>query len=395
MAKKPTPPVIDAAPGLRQRQRANGTWRVWWEPTAAMLQAGAKPIDLNPAKPADAARQAQRLHAQWLAALNGGAKPDTRGRTMTDLIADYQRSRRFTTRAATTQRSYAIDLKQIATKWGSQPVALFDAPTMDVWYESLLQAKGEFRAAALLRMASVLFAHAEKIGWRPRGTNPCEGIEVIKPASRSRLLTDAERAALLTAADALGDDLVALALRLALASGQRQTDVLTATAAEFTAAEVPVAWSKKPVPVRLWHFTRSKRGNAGVAPILDVDLVARLDTAIAAARAAGRNALFVNGVGLPFTIKRWNERWHRVRDAAAKTCPSLIGDAPLQWRDLRRTFATTARANGASKDDVGDMIGNTAAINSQLAAVYMIPHLDAALRAAAAAQLPQAKGKKA
>ena len=397
MAKKPTPPVLDAAPGLRQRERANGSWRVWWEPNAAQLKAGAKNVELDPAKPAHAAREAARLHRQWTDAAQGKtpAQPRATGRSIDDLILDFTASRHFTRRADNTRRVYAADLRVIAAKWGPEPAVLFDAPTMERWYESLLQARGEFRALALIRMMSILFLHAERIGWRARGSNPCTGMETITPKGRSRLMTDAERAALLAAADTLGDAQMALALRLALNAGQRQTDVLDATASAFTTATVPVPWSTDPVPVRLWSFTRSKRGNAGVAPILDVDLIARIDAASAAAKAAGTDALFRDVTGKPYSIKRWNLRWNKVRAEAAKTAPSLTGDSPLQWRDLRRTVATTARANGASSDDVGGLLGNTVATNAQLAAVYMIPQLQAALRVAAAIQLPQAKGKKA
>lgn len=396
MARKPIPPVLDPGPGLRQRLRADGSWRVWWEPNADQRKAGAKNVELDPAKPAHAAREAARLHKLWSAA-NGTAAAPVRpsGRSMTDLIVDYQQSRRFTERAPLTQRAYRIDLKAIEVKWGGQAVALFDAPTMDVWYETLLRTKGKFRAAALIRMCSVLFSHAEKIGWRARGSNPCTGLDMTKPPARQRLATDAERAALLAAADALGDAQMALALRLVLAGGQRQTDVLAARTTAFTAGRIPVAWSEDPVEVRLWQFTRSKRGNDGVVPILDATLIAQLDAAIEAAKAKGTDALFRDVTGKPYTIKRWNLRWNAVRAEAAKTCPSLTGDSPLQWRDLRRTFATTARANGASKDDVGDVIGNTAATNAQLAAVYMVPQLEAALRVAAATQLPQPKGQKA
>lgn len=392
MARKPLAPVLDVAPGLRQRQRSDGSWRVWWEPNGAQRNAGATPVELDPAKPAHATREANRLHKQWQDAINGTAKPRMTGRTIADLIVDYMQSRRFTQRAALTQRSYRIDLKQIDAKWGADPVVLFDGPMMDVWYESLLREKGTFRAAALMRMMSVLFGHAEKIGWRAVASNPCATVEITKPAARQRLMTDDERAAILQAADAL-DPMVALAARLALAAGQRQTDVLSATVAEFTKAQIPVAWAKDPVDVRIWNFTRSKRGNAGVAPILDADLIKRLDDMIADAIAAGRSLLFVNGHGQPFTIRRWTHRWNAVRTRAAKTCPSLTGDDPLQWRDFRRTFATTARMNGASKDDIGDMIGNTAATNASLAAVYMIPQLEAAMRAATAAQLPQKRKK--
>lgn len=66
--------------------------------------------------------------------------------------------------------------------------------------------------------------------------------------------------------------------------------------------------------------------------------------------------------------------------------------AGLQFRDLRRTFAILSRSGGSTKDDTGDVLGNSSAVNPQLAEVYMPSQLDTASRAVDAIKRPGRKG---
>lgn len=368
-------PVIAPADGLRQRQRADGTWRVWWEPTALQRKAGAQPVDLSNLRPGDAQRRATALVAQWAK----GAAPKPRGYSVSALILDYTHSRYFTERAASTQASYRTDMRAIEGKWGAQAVAAIDAPVMVLWYESLLKAKGPTRARALLTMMSILMLHAERRGWIAKGTNPCRDIGMEKPAPRDRVAAEAEAAQLLATAD-ITDATLALALRLAMTTGQRATDIRLAQPGQFERTMLPVPGRTDPVPAYVWRLVRSKRRNAGVIPILDPSTVAMLDAQIAAA-ADGPGTLIWNGTGQPFTRDRFQKRFARLRATAAKHCPSL---ATLEWRDLRRTLGVTLRAAGVGRDDVGDLLGNTLATSAQLAAVYTPATQATALRAVAA-----------
>lgn len=368
-------PVIAPADGLRQRQRADGTWRVWWEPTALQRKAGAQPVDLSALRPGDAQRRATALVAQWAK----GATPKPRGYSVSALILDYTQSRWFTDRATSTQASYRTDMRAIEDKWGAQAVAAIDAPTMVLWYESLLKAKGPTRARALLTMLSILMVHAERRGWIAKGSNPCRDIGMAKPAPRDRVATGAEAAALLAAADTT-DAMLALALRLVMVTGQRATDIRMARPGDFERTALPIPGAPQPVPAYVWRLVRSKRGNAGVIPILDPATVAMLDAQIAAAL-DGPGTLIWNGAGETFTRDRFQKRFAALRATAAATCPSVTS---LEWRDLRRTLGVTLRAAGVARDDVGDLLGNTLATSAQLAAVYTPATQATALRAVAA-----------
>lgn len=383
MTRKPTPrgPVLDAAPGLRQRQRANGTWRVWWEPTPAQRAAGAAIVEFDAAKPGHATREAAKLHDTWTRAAKGErpAAPVT-GRTITSLILDYQASIYFTAKPDSTRRVYRSDMAQIAAKWGPQPVALFDKPIVARWLESVLTEKGQTRARALRAMLSILMVHAELRGWRAEGSNPCGKLRMGSPVERSRAATWDEFDAAVEAARKAKRWSVVVALHLAVMAGQRQYDILRTTPDAFFPARI----AGMARPIWVWQLVQSKRGKALDVPIHGDALPALRLQLMRAADGPG-TLIWDEATGKPYTPDRFGHVWAQIRAAAAKSCPSI---ATLQWRDLRRTFGNLSRAGGASKADTADVLGNTAATDPKLMRTYMAPQLATTLRAVQAVQRP-------
>ena len=87
----------DPKDGLRLRQRSDGEWRIWWEPTKRQREIGAKPVEFQARQPGHAQREATRLANEWSARAEG--KPVTArrdGRSTSALIEDYRRSRHYT-----------------------------------------------------------------------------------------------------------------------------------------------------------------------------------------------------------------------------------------------------------------------------------------------------------
>ena len=60
----------------------------------------------------------------------------------------------------------------------------------------------------------------------------------------------------------------------------------------------------------------------------------------------------------------------------------------------RRTFGVWARAGGGSREDVGDVLGNSAAMDPQLGETYMPPSFHTAARAVASIQRPSEQSRK-
>lgn len=375
-------PVIDPRHGLRQRQRADGSWRIWWEPTAKQAKAGAVPVDLSDKRPGDAQRTASDLAKKW----NSDApKPSLRGYSVSSLILDYTASRYYTGLRATTHNTYRANLRAIELKWGPQAVAALDAPMMVAWYDALLAAKGQFRSNAILTMMGILMLHAERRGWIPKGSNPARDLGMVKPQPRKRVASAAELTALIDVADGMRPA-IALALRLALVTGQRQTDLLQAKPADFRPTPLLLPGQANPVPGYVWHLVRSKRGNVGHIPVIDADTVAALTAQIAKTPFGG--LLITNAEGRAYSRERFHEHFAEIRDAVAMLLPDV---ASLQWRDLRRTVGVQVRAAGISKDDAGDLLGNTLASNTALAQTYTPATLATTLRAVAATSLPKRK----
>lgn len=380
------PPVITPTDGLRQRQRSDGTWRIWWEPTARQAKLGAKVVDLSNLRGGEAQRRATALTKDY-----AETTPRLRAHSIDALIADYTASRWFTKLRDSTKGSYRSNMNTIAAKWGPQPVPSFDGPTVNSWYESLLNARGHSRAHSLIIMLQILFKHAERRGWIAKGSNPAADMGMDKPVPQStRVATDAEIDALLHAADARNPTL-ALALRLSVHTGQRVEDIRTARPSEFEPAAIPVVGRAKPVQGYYWRMLRSKRGNAGVIPIINAQLVAGLAAQLARADVQAKGQLLLNGNGQPYTRHRLGDHFDVVRAAAAQTLPSIHG---LQWRDLRRTFGVRLRIAGVSRDDIGDVLGNTVGISPDLAARYTPATAASTTRAVAAVSLIETPERK-
>lgn len=408
MTRKPTTPAAGRKPvlpmGLRERTRADGSVRLWWEPRGDAAKLGFAAVDLDANRMAWSRQQAERLNAEVEAArLNGSrksAKARKTSRSIDDLISDYRASPHFkATLAAKTRDSYGKLLIQISDKWGPHRAAAFDKATMKAWYQTLFTAKGARMAQALIRMMSVLMTHAEDLGWRPENSNPCFRLKVVTPDPRARAGAAAELAAILSAADALELKGMGLAIRLALYQGQRQTDIRLATRGAFQLRTLP--GQGKAAQVWVWQLRRSKRGTEGamqlhpaVVPMLRAALA---DAGTARAPRGPADPLIYDEVtGKSYTTEfLFNKRWLAIRAWAAHpeggNCPG-VGD--LQFRDLRRTFGVLARAGGASKDDIGDVLGNSAAVNPLLGETYMPASFTSASRAVAAVKLPKA-GRKA
>jgi len=400
MTRKPRPPIGDAPPRLRQRLRAGGDWRIWWEPRPTDRALGFDVVELDAARINWSVTEAKRLNKQLDTAHESGTRDAglrKSGRLISDLIADYSRSVHFTenTRPAT-QTSYRKLMLQIDDKWGPQRVAAFDKATMAAWYQSLYREKSPRMAQALIRQVSILFEHAETLGWRPENSNPCLRLKIKTPAPRDRLATWDEIEAVIEAADALGFSSLVLAIHLSLFQGQRQTDVIEATRGAFRLLDRTDPGTGQARPEWTWTLLRSKNNRFAILPVHpDVLPLLRLTLAQTGTADAPRTAdtalILDEATGQPYSVDLFAKRWAKARALAARRIPSIT---TLKFRDLRSSFSRLARAAGASDDDTGDALGNSAATNPSLRQTYMPASFETARRAILAVQRPQQTEKK-
>lgn len=382
------PPITDKVTGLRQRQLADGRWRVWWEPNATARAQGFKDaVELSEAKPTWSVREAKKLNVEVARRRRGEAPRRARsgGRTINALIHEYRGSRKFKSKEPATKRGYEISFRTIATKWGSNHVQEFSKPVLHAWYETLYDNSGPAQAMALVRAISILFSYAEILGWRPENSNPCFRLGMETVRRRKRSATWVEFDALLNAAERLGWHAAACGIALATLQAQRQTDVISARLSEFR--QVTANQADNEHQIWIWELIRSKKDNYGVMPLHD-EVIGRVLSQVLRIRPTQIDRLLIDeATGAPYSGDLFRKRWAAIRSEAAKFAPSLITN-PLQFRDLRRTFGVWARAGGGLKEDVGDVLGNSAALDPQLGETYMPPSFYTAQRAVQAVQRP-------
>ena len=388
----PAPPITRKIPNLRQRRRADGAWRIWWEPGATARALGFQPVDLDASRLTWSERRARELNDELARARASGSRSDSGapfGRTMLDLIENYRRSDDYRDLRPKTQNSYAKNLDTIAAKWGPSLVVDFSKPVIFTWYETLKR-RTPARAVALVRMLSILFARAERIGWRAEGSNPCARLNMRDTPSRDRLATWAELDALINTADHMGLHGVGTACLMSALTGQRQTDVLKATLDEFEMLPLDGAQ-----PVWVWTLTRSKRGNSGAIKLHD-ELATRLRPLLLRdtddlIEDEGTPLILCASTARPYDDNLFAHHFARVRAQAAKRMPSL---KTLQFRDLRRTFSTWATEGGIGDRLVGLAMGNRLASNARLSKTYIIATATATAAVVDAIRRPDGHSKK-
>ena len=389
MTRRPKGPVGDPPPNLRQRQRADGSWRVWWEATGPLRKLGFTSVELDADAPLKAAREARRLNAAVdEARLTGTAPRSKRGPVcIEDVVEDYKRGIHYLeSLAPKTRDSYAKGLRLIIAKWGDVPVTDFTKPMARTWYESLYRDAGKWQAPALIRLLSIIMNHAELRGWRAENSNPCMRLGVSIPRGRARVVTWPEYDALQAAAVKAGLPSIGLAMALSYLAGQRETDVMLALRGDF--ARQPVRWpgAEAEVEVWVWRLDRSKTAASGTILLHD-ELAPAVAAVLARPAPADARLVVEERVGRPYDEDLFQSRFGEVRAAAIAAGCATLGD--MQFRDLRRSFSVMARRGGASPADAGDVLGNSAATNARIKGTYMPPEFTTAARAVAAVTRPE------
>lgn len=356
---KPRRPFAAPLPRVRQRQRADGSWRVWWEPEAAIRSQGFATVELDAARLTWSQREATRLNRLVEDARAGRSPKKAAGRTVAELIRAYKTSPFWDALRPATRTDYQTCFRQIEAKWGDALIADFTKGIIREWYETLYRTSGVHMAASLIRKLSLLLTYAERRDWIPH--NPCLRIGVVQPPRRSRVASWEEVDALLAAADAVDLPLIGVAVLLSAFQGRRETDILELEPGGIEGM--------------VWKLRQSKRRKV-VAVDLHPEVLPRLAAAIAGA--GNRETLIAAPNGQPYDTSSFGHAFARVREKAAETQPQILN---LQFRDLRRTAAHQARLGGASERDVGDMLGNKAWTDAELSAVYMPATHETASRA--------------
>lgn len=334
--------------------------RYFWRPTPEVRKLGF----LNEALGADLAKAVARARE-----LNDQVEKERKRApgevsavpgTVAHLVKLYRSDPRFLRLAPKTQQGYGSILDEIQRVAGKVAVKGIGRRDLVQTYRAL-QPRGLATAAAHMRVWRILLGFAWDEGMR--NDNPARGLRLVAPPSRARVWAPAEVAAFCAQAVREGRPSLSLALRLALALGQRQGDILALSWAAFDG--------------RGFTIEQGKTGARVIVP-LPRDLAAELG---GMERKADR-ILVSETSGEP-----WGEDHFRHEFARIRTAAGLPKD--LQFRDLRRTAATEIGAAGGTDDEIRAVTGH---LSRGVVAVYVRP--DDRMAAAAIRKREAAKRRK-
>ncbi len=367
--------------GLRQRQRANGSWRLWWEPNSTQRKLEFEPVELDANRPTWSVKEATRINKMVASVAAGNpatalatGEDGPRKGSFDQLVARYFKSPEFDQLSDASKDSYSATIKTLRRKWATARVADFDRAICKEYYDALYGTGRHTQALHLIRMLSVLLSYAVEIGWIEH--NPALNLRKVTPPPRQRLATWDEIDALMDAAATLNWPTMGLAVALSVFNGQRQADIINARVDAFKAGH--------------WTLTRSKNKRTSRLALHE-ETMKWLPAAMAVGREDRERLILDPVTGLPTTKYGFSKRFDQMRAQAAKACPSLLAPHRLQFRDLRRTFSALAREAGVEDRDRADALGNTSDVNSALSQTYNPPSDRAAANAIHSIARPERK----
>ena len=268
--------------------------------------------------------------ASMLAAIRGAAdaSPDAmRFETVAETVF-WRYARVWKPRTLYVNRSYLR--RQILPWFAETQIADITRADVQRWFASCRATP--VAADRSMPVLSVIMKEAERMGYRPEGSNPCRGIRRYRRKGRERFLSDAEigRLAARLSAHEGGRPLAVAAVRLLLLTGCRKSEVLTLRWSDYREGRLFLR-DGKTGPRTVW-LSRAARNI--------LDQIDRTGAWVFPARRA-------NGPTGPMWLRSF---WQRVRAEAD------LSDVRLH--DLRHAHATFALRHGESVLAIGRLLGH-------------------------------------
>ncbi len=277
--------------------------------------------------------EARSRAASLLAAIRGGAEAppeSTRFESVAESVFRHH-ARVWKPQTLYVNRNYLH--RQILPWFADFSVADITRADVRRWFAS--RRATPVAADRSMPILSVILTEAERMGYRPEGSNPCRGIRRYRRKGRERALTDAEiaRLAAVLAAHETKRPLEVAAVRLLLLTGCRKSEVLTLRWSDYREGRLFLRDGKSG-PRTVW-LSDAARG------VLD---------------AVGRTGAWV--------FPAWRKQgpagavwlrpfWHRIRAEA--------GLPDVRLHDLRHTHASFALRRGESVLAIGRLLGHASA----------------------------------
>jgi integrase len=230
-----------------------------------------------------------------------------------------------------TVRSHRRDLlRHVVPVLGAMPVDAMTRADVLAWQDGLDLAPGSHNR--ILAVLSGLMLHAESLGFRAEGSNPCAGLRRRQTGFKARYLDDHDFARLAAALDQaeVARPIEVAAIRFLMLTGARQSEMLMLewTMIHGSRAALP---DSKTGPKTIWLC----------AP------VRRLLAALAEISASPRVFAMPHGQTICSSLRRC---WHEVR--------ALSGLDGVRLHDLRHSYASVAVSTGEDLKTVAGLLGH-------------------------------------
>lgn len=406
-------------PCLVPKTNKAGITSWYWQPSKTLAAAGWTPLILGKDEGAAiaAARARNEQVEQWK---TGGPKPEAIERrrnpgTVDALVKAYRRDVLEGTNPVTglprlspkTVEGYRTSLDRIEAWAGQHPIAYVTPARVRALRNAIARPAtqggiGHSAAFSMLKMLRQLFAYAESTDLIPKGSNPATDFGLGAPPPRAALWEADDEAAFIAAAYALNLPSLALAIELAIYTGQREGDLIAMTEAQIKPLTIldPVIrahFAATDDHVLGWQLTQGKSRNTQMAIPFEPALRKQVEAAIRTNRARDRAAtpprllthvLVDDRTGLPWKKRQFIAAWRSVIEHAAKATnrPNMKG---LVWHDLRRTRVVRLRRQGMDPAMIASITGHSPQSITMMLKVY--GPIDPTITAAAiAGSLPRA-----
>ena len=276
--------------------------------------------------------EARSVATTMLAAIRRGEPAPARpGEAIFEIVAETvfrEHERVWKPRTLEVNRGYLK--KQILPNFAGRNIADIDSRDVRSWFASL--AATPVAADRSMPILSVIMREAERMGYRPEGSNPCRGIRRYRRKGRERFLSDDEIRMLsaVLSERAPGKPSQVAAVRLLLLTGCRKSEILTLRWSDYREGHLFLRDSKTG-PRTVW-LSRPARAILNRLP------------------RSGRWVFPSPRSGGPRNAAWLGRFW---RDARAE---AGIGDVRLH--DLRHTHASIALRQGATVLAIARLLGH-------------------------------------
>lgn len=244
------------------------------------------------------------------------------------LIMEYKKDERFQRLRLTTQKKNLICLNALAEKYGDVPA---DHITRLVARSFCMSFTAKSRPSLMAAVCRTLFNFGRDIGGVKE--NPFESLRLARIPARQAVwsmeLIEQVKAAALTE----GCPSIALAIQLALDTGQRAGDLRTLTWAAYTGTHL--------------RFRQSKTG-----VLLDAPVMRSLRAVLDATERKAPAILICEATGKPYSKDMLSRAFRDI-------CAKVPGTEALQFRDLRRNAVVRLAEHGCTNAEIAAITGHS------------------------------------